>query len=1427
MEALEDRCVPTGTIQGTLFEDVNGNGTRDAGEPGLAQAGVTVYLDLNGDRTYQAGEPTALTDAGGNYTFTGLSPGTYAVGQLAPAGFMQTGPAPNPGPGLLGDIANEFAAPASSPRGLAWVGGALFVNSDADIRIYQLDPATGSVVGSFAAPVVQMGNITHDGTYFWGADWGTDNFLTQFDASGAVVRRLASPVASPFGLAWDGQDLWVSNFSTSSTSTVYRINPSTGAVLQSLPAPETRVTGLAFDGTHLWCLGRDSGLAYELDPATGAVLRSFIPPGPQEPDNGRSSTNTAATFDGQYLWTAQNSNERLYRVDVSRPGLQTVAVTDGQTATADFGDFRLGSVSGRVFNDLNHNGVSDAGEPGLAGWLVYLDGNGNGRYDAWERSAITDANGNYTLDGLRAGTFTLAESLRTPGWFRTAPAGGTYRVTITTSGQAVYGRDFADYPIGLVPVGPETLVNVTTAGTQQTSSNDALNYALNNINAVASDGQGSYVVAWAGNGSGDADGVFARLYGPNGRPRTGELLVNTTDTGVQADPVVAMSGNGSFVVAWRSAGGIYAQRYDDAGVAQGTEFAVFSPTSRISSAALGIGMDGSGNFAVLYATWFSGGPTYYVQRYSAAGVARGRPILVVGTGLINIGASLAMSSTGTFVVTWSDAGNDIDVFAQRYSSAGQAIGSRITVASTSDTERSPSVAMDADGNFVVAWEFHGSAHGRAAQIFNADGTPRGRSFVYSDNGGGSGNRMPVAFDSSGIVFAYGSDIGVNISARRYTTDGAPVGADFMVNTTLAGLQQFPSVALTGGGTFVVTWDGSGLGDDAGVFLQRYGNAGPLVTPDSVSGRVYNDLNHNGEPDAGEPGLVGWVVYLDGNGNGRYDAGELSAITDTGGNYTIGELPPGTYTVAESLRAPGWVQTAPAGGTYTATITARGESVTGLDFGDYQGGIGPVGSEARANVTTAGTQQTTTGDNIKAAAGNRQGNYVVTWQGNGPGDPDGIFARLYGSDGRPRTDEFRVNETVAGAQAEPMVAMSGNGTFVITWSSAGGVFARRYSATGIPQGDPFVVAAVGTFSAAWSVGIDGQGNFAILFATGAPTFYVQRYSAAGVALGGAIRVATPTLTGAQATLAMSTAGTFVVTWDDAGNAADVFAQRYDNAGNPVGSRLTVASGAADESAPSVAMAGSGNFVVAWLDAGLGGRAAQVFNADGTPRGSPFLYTTSGRGSGQRGAVAFDSILGSGPNGAVTFYSGIVFAYTNGEIFARRYTVAGAPIGGEFVVNSTLDGAHYSPSAALNGSGFVIAWNGNGPGDDSGVFFQRYGPPTSYRMQGTVGQAPSTARPSTVAPQQPLQPVAAGAIPSQGAGGSAPAALTTLQPVATDPAPAGMPQALRSGPLALPGKPVVRRVALSVPADWTSGVADLPIAALPESLLDALASGRRRD
>ncbi|MEZ6241723.1 MAG: SdrD B-like domain-containing protein [Phycisphaerales bacterium] len=82
--AEDPTCCSNGsTIAGVKFNDLNGNGVRDSGEPVLP--GWTINLSPGG--------ATATTDSNGHYYFTGLNPGAYTITETNQSGWVQTSPA--------------------------------------------------------------------------------------------------------------------------------------------------------------------------------------------------------------------------------------------------------------------------------------------------------------------------------------------------------------------------------------------------------------------------------------------------------------------------------------------------------------------------------------------------------------------------------------------------------------------------------------------------------------------------------------------------------------------------------------------------------------------------------------------------------------------------------------------------------------------------------------------------------------------------------------------------------------------------------------------------------------------------------------------------------------------------------------------------------------------------------------------------------------------------------------------------------------------------------------------------------------------------------------------------------------------------------------------------------------------------------------
>jgi hypothetical protein len=262
--------------------------------------------------------------------------------------------------------------------------------------------------------------------------------------------------------------------------------------------------------------------------------------------------------------------------------------------------------------------------------------------------------------------------------------------------------------------GGEFQVNTYTSGRQYRPS-------------VALDGAGHSVVVWQSRTQdGSGEGIFAQRYDAAGAKWGGEFQVNTYTTGGQFGPAISSDAVGNFVVAWDSYSqdgsleGIFAQRYDAAGAKRGGELRVNTYTTG-GQFGPAISSDAVGNFVVAWDSYSQDGSRHgvFAQRYDAAGVTRGGEFRVnTYTTSAQFGPAISCDAVGNFVVAWDSYNQDgsMDgVFAQRYDAAGVTRGGefRVNTYSTGQ-QRQASVSSDAAGNSVVVWE--GSTQGESEGV---------------------------------------------------------------------------------------------------------------------------------------------------------------------------------------------------------------------------------------------------------------------------------------------------------------------------------------------------------------------------------------------------------------------------------------------------------------------------------------------------------------------------------------------------------------------------------------------------------------------------------------------------------------------------------------------------------------------------------------
>ncbi len=107
----------------------------------------------------------------------------------------------------------------------------------------------------------------------------------------------------------------------------------------------------------------------------------------------------------------------------------------------------VGTLSGMKFEDMDGDGVKDAGEAGLSGWTLYLDADGNGALDPGELSTVTGTDGSYSFNDLAAGNHVVAELARA-GWIATTPVSGSRAVTVV--GGQTTTADFGNFHLAQI-----------------------------------------------------------------------------------------------------------------------------------------------------------------------------------------------------------------------------------------------------------------------------------------------------------------------------------------------------------------------------------------------------------------------------------------------------------------------------------------------------------------------------------------------------------------------------------------------------------------------------------------------------------------------------------------------------------------------------------------------------------------------------------------------------------------------------------------------------------------------------------------------------------------------------------------------------------------------------------------------------------------
>ena len=424
-----------------VFEDLNVNGIQDAGEPGLLNVAVTLYLNGTSIRTTN-------TDANGLYSFTNLTPGSsnsYVVGFTTPSGYSVTAAnvaAGTPGtdsdaslatgrsgsytvtPGEYNQTIDAgFYAPAS-------IGNYVFADNNRN----GIQDGGDTPIASVTVTLYQNGSAV--ATTTTGADGLYEFANLTPGSSNSYAVGFTTPANFTLTTPLSGTDKALDSDVLVSGKTA-SLTLASGEQNTTIDAGYTPLT--ASLGNYVFEDVNVNGIQDAGDkPIQGVTVRLL---------QGSTLVATTSTdVNGLYNFTGLSVNTP-YSVSFSAPtGLTATLANVGDDAldsdaganglttqtyslsaneynqTVDAGFYKTGSIGNYVFADNNRNGIQDGGDTPIASVTVTLYQNGSA-----VATTTTGADGLYEFANLTPGSSnSYVVGFTTPANFTlTTPLSGT------------------------------------------------------------------------------------------------------------------------------------------------------------------------------------------------------------------------------------------------------------------------------------------------------------------------------------------------------------------------------------------------------------------------------------------------------------------------------------------------------------------------------------------------------------------------------------------------------------------------------------------------------------------------------------------------------------------------------------------------------------------------------------------------------------------------------------------------------------------------------------------------------------------------------------------------------------------------------------------------------------------------------------------
>jgi hypothetical protein len=877
------------SISGTVFEDLNGDGIKDAGDPGMLDEEV----NLTGPQTR-----TLYTDSDGLYSFVGLPSGTYTVSLTTWGGLVQTLP-PSP---------HTYTAIVNGNNLVDKDFGAYFPGSISGMMFHDINSNGVKDVGETP---LENWKIKLSGSI-------ADSVMT---SANGLFAFLDLP-AGNYTLSEEMQEGWLQTMPANGEPYSITITSNANIANQNFGNFQYgRISGMKFNDANnngtkdVGELGLTNWKIKLSDAATDSIFT----------DN-----------DGNYLFThllagnytvSEENKAGWMQTFPANPGTYSLSVQNASNFTEkDFGNYEVIGIYGKKFDDLDGDGEKGVNEPGISNWKIYLSG-------ATSESTLTDANGDYSFPNLISGNYTVSEE-NVDGWLQTKPATGTYSINLT--GGTVTNIDFGNFKLGKISgmkfedENGDGFKNVGEVGLE----NWKIKLSGAADDSVFTDANGFYMF----------ENLTFGDYSVEEENQNGwmQTLPGSGSYNYQISSGVEFSDVdfGNFKL-----GKISGMKFDDAngdGIKDIGELGVenwkiYSSGNELDS----VFTDADGNY--LFENLSVG--QYSISEEQQNGWVQTYPLSSTYTIDISSGSDVQSNDFGNFQLGSISgiAFDDLDGNGAKDVDEPGIEDWKIYLSG----DVSDSVLTDVDGNYsftnLHAGTYTVRAEVQAGWIQTLPTSPdnytleitSGENATEQDfgnfklgsitglkfndvNGNGTKDNGETVL-SGWMIYLYSPDINTLVDSMATDDEGGFSFTDLFAGTYLVREK-------TQSGWMQTTENPDDAIITSGLFVKnlKFGN----FQLGTISGKKFNDVNGDGILDANDVGVQNWKIKISG-------AATDSALTDANGNYTFANLAAGNYSISEEMQT-GWMQTLPQSGAYDVTMTS-GLISANNNFGNFQYG----------------------------------------------------------------------------------------------------------------------------------------------------------------------------------------------------------------------------------------------------------------------------------------------------------------------------------------------------------------------------------------------------------------------------------------------------------------------------------------------------------